>query len=112
MTVLVHNTEPTSLLGLCAGFEDGSWRADGLALNLLAWVTDWALPHYEQESLSSQNAFAAIARAMQRVYLSTKPDRRGEIGELLLHMSIRWIYRTEPAVSKIFFKDASNDTVK
>jgi hypothetical protein len=113
LTVLVHDFEPSPpLLGLCAGYEDGSWRADALARSLLGWITDWALSYADRQALADEPPFNALARAVQKVYMSTKPERRGEIGELLLHMAIRSVYFTEPAISKIFFKDSSNDTVK
>lgn len=113
LNVLVDDVDVTPiLLGLCAGYEDGGWRAEALAKCLLSWVIDWALPHSEREALSSHNAFAALERALNRVYKSEKPASRGEVGELLLHIAIRSNYSTEPAISKIFFKDTSNDTVK
>lgn len=113
LKILINDLDSIpSVLGLCAGFEDGAWRADALARCLLAWVVDWALPHSEREAVSADNLFSALSRALNRVYTSTKTDRRGEIGELLLHLAIRSNYSTVPAVSKIYFKDASNDTVK
>src|SRR3712207_6996007 len=43
---------------------------------------------------------------------SEKYSKRGEFGELLLHSVIRDVFHSEPAISKIFFKDSANDTVK
>lgn len=37
---------------------------------------------------------------------------RGEIGEILLHIAIRQLFQSSPAVSKFYFKDSANNTVK
>jgi hypothetical protein len=53
-----------------------------------------------------------MGRAVRKVYSTDKYRSRGEFGELLLHMILREVFKTQVAVSKIYFKDASNDTVK
>jgi len=55
---------------------------------------------------------AQLRRAAGLVYQSSRYRRRGEVGELLLHALIRQTFSTQLAVSKIFFKDSANDTVK
>jgi hypothetical protein len=44
--------------------------------------------------------------------MSDKYKKRGEIGELLLHVICREIFKTYPAVTKYFYKDSSNNTIK
>ena len=46
------------------------------------------------------------------MYQTDKYKNRGEFGELLLHIILRQIYGSIPAISKIYFKDAVNNTVK
>ena len=46
------------------------------------------------------------------MYASERYERRGEFGEILLHVLLRQHFGTVPAISKIFFKDSRNDTVK
>ena len=46
------------------------------------------------------------------VYVSRDYTKRGEIGELLLHVMLREVFNTLPAISKYFYKDSRNDTVK
>ena len=53
-----------------------------------------------------------MRKAAQTVYDTDKYNRRGEFGELILHALLRETRKTEPAISKIFFKDAINNTVK
>jgi hypothetical protein len=101
-----------SLTGLCAGFEAGDWRAAALARHLFEWLPEFALTQSELESFRPHNAVPYLARAARAVYESDRYQRRGEFGELLLHAIIRENFATEPAISKMFFKDAANDTVK
>lgn len=113
LDVLVADLEITpSLTGLCAGFEAGRWRALELARHLFEWLPEFALTASEYESFLPHNHGEYLARAARAVYESDRYERRGEFGELLLHAAIRQCFNTIPAVSKVFFKDASNDTVK
>jgi hypothetical protein len=113
LEVRVHEiTEPAGLTGLCAGYELGDWRCSQLASHLIEWLPDFALNHSERESMRSYNAAALLARAAHTVYTSSRYNRRGEIGELLLHIGIRQVFKTLPAISKYYYKDSSNETVK
>jgi Cap4 SAVED domain len=51
-------------------------------------------------------------QAANAVYKSKKFEQGGEFGELLLHAAIRQVHDSLPAISKIFYKTAANDTVK
>lgn len=51
-------------------------------------------------------------QAAKAVYTTDKYENRGEFGELLLHSVLKDFYGTEILVSKIFYKDGPNDTVK
>jgi hypothetical protein len=55
---------------------------------------------------------ALISKAARTVYTSPKYQKRGEVGELLLHVAMRQVFNTVPAIAKYYFKDAANDTVK
>ncbi|NEW71013.1 HamA C-terminal domain-containing protein [Streptomyces rhizosphaericus] len=113
LEVLVDDTTITpALSGICAGFESGEWRARQLAKRLFQDIIDFALSHSERQDFSSDTGVEMITRAVQKIYTSEKYQSRGEFGELLLHVTLREVFRTQVAVSKIFFKDASNDTIK
>jgi hypothetical protein len=101
-----------SLTGLCAGFESGRWRAFELARHLFEWLPEFALTAAEYASFQPHNHAEYLARAARAVYESDRYEFRGEFGELLLHAAIRQCFDTMPAISKVFFKDAANDTVK
>lgn len=113
LEVVLADLEITpTLTGLCAGFEAGRWRAVELARHLFDWLPEFALTPSEQEALGGHNAAEFLARAARNVYMSNKYEHRGEFGELLLHAAIRQHFQTIPAVTKVFFKDGANETVK
>lgn len=100
------------LHGICAGFESGKWRVDQLSRYLMEWLPEFSLSYTERKSINDTNSVAQIRKAAQVVYDTDKYEKRGEFGELLLHALMREVIGTEPAISKIFFKDAVNATVK
>lgn len=100
------------LVGVCAGYEQGLWRGEQLASHLMRWLPEFALRDSERSTLNAANAMERIALAARTVYTSPKYAKRGEVGELLLHAVLRQVFGTLPAIAKLFFKDAPNDTVK
>jgi hypothetical protein len=108
-----RNMQLTPILhGVCAGFESGSWRAKQLSHYLMEWLPEFCLSFSEHESIKGTNAVSQLRAAAQTVYDTDKYDRRGEFGELLLHALLRETKQTQLAISKIFFKDSVNNTVK
>lgn len=109
----VHElTPPRSHSGGCVGYERGVWRAAALAEHVMEWLPEFALNYTELSGIRASNAVRMLRKAAQTVYTSEKYGRRGEFGELLLHILIRQAFDTVPAVSKIFYKDSTNETVK
>jgi hypothetical protein len=113
LEIRVDRLDPTpALAAACAGYELGEWRCDALARHVLQWLPEFALRFSEWQSMNHADAVAKIARAALSVYESPNFRRRGEFGEILLHILLRQHIGTVPAISKIYFKDARNDTVK
>lgn len=100
------------LLGVCASYETGTWRCKQLSKYLMNWLPEFCLSYSERQRINEETAVASLRHAAQIVYDTDKYDRRGEFGELILHAILREKYNTIPAVSKIFFKDSINNTVK
>ena len=98
--------------GLCAGYERGQWRAEQLADHAMDWLPEFALSITECERMNHANAARFMRRAAKVVYDSKKFEKRGEFGELFLHIAIREAFDSIPAISKIYYKTANNDTVK
>ncbi len=99
-------------VALCAGFERGKWRNDQLADHVMEWLPEFALNHTELTEMGHNNAVRLTKKAAKIVYQTEKYGLRGEFGEILLHIAIRQIYETIPAVSKIYYKSAVNKTVE
>lgn len=102
----------TEGVGLCVGYELGSWRAESFAEHLMEWLPEFALTFSELEAVHPGNMVALLRAAARKVYASEKFEKRGEFGELILHAAIRQVYGSLPAISKIFYKTSRNDTVK
>lgn len=113
LRVRVHRTDlKPSLCGLCVGYERGEWRAAQLAQHIFEWLPEFALTPSEWQAMQHANSVKLIRRAAQQVYTSKKFENRGEFGELILHAIVRQVHSSIPAISKIYYKTANNDTVK
>ncbi|MBI5762385.1 MAG: DUF1837 domain-containing protein [Planctomycetes bacterium] len=113
LTVRIHDTGilPT-LCGLCTGYERGEWRDKQLVDHLVEWLPQFSLTASELKTINSGNAVEILRRAAQVVYQSGKFTNRGEFGELLLHAALCQVHNSIPAISKIYYKSAVNETVK
>ncbi|SCY04710.1 protein of unknown function [Microbacterium sp. LKL04] len=98
---------------LCAGYESKVWRSDALVEDVFdRHLLTFALSYSEAKNVTSATAIRSIRDAAVSVYTTDKYRRRGEFGELLLHAALVDFYDAEPAVSKIYYEDSSNDVVK
>ena len=105
-------TSSPSAIGLCVGYEQGEWRTSQFADYIMEWLPEFALTFSEISSIHSGNMVSLIREAAGKVYKTKKFENRGEFGELFLHAAIRQVFDTIPAISKIYYKSAKNDTVK
>lgn len=111
--IIVHkDDELPNLHGICAGFENRMWRKDQLVDYLFEYLPEFALTHTEFLNFNGENAVAKIRQVVASIYQSEKFKSRGEFGELLLHAIVRETYNSIPAISKIYYKDGPNETVK
>ncbi|MGR3795592.1 HamA C-terminal domain-containing protein [Vannielia sp. SX4] len=97
-------------MALCPDFEVGNWRYKKLADHLFDWLPDAALRPNERLSMLAE-PHKTLAQACRRVFDVEDPDKRGEIGEVLLHAACRQEYGTAPFVARLFYKMRSNDSV-
>ena len=111
--IIIHKDDSfPDLHGICAGFESRQWRKDQLVDYLFEYLPEFALTYSELDNLTGENMVAKIRQVAASIYQSEKFKNRGEFGELLLHAIIREMYNTIPAISKIYYKDGPNETVK
>ncbi|EQA05310.1 DUF1837 domain-containing protein [Glaesserella parasuis] len=113
LEVKVHDlTANPPVAALCAGYEGGKWRATQLAAHVMEWLPEFCLNAQEVRNLNSSNALKMLRKAARQVYQTEKHKNRGEFGEIFLHIALRQIYNSIPAISKIYYKDSVNGTVK
>lgn len=113
LEIRVHRMDLTpGLTALCAGYEPGVWRDRQLAGHLMRWIPEFALNHSEREGIDSSTAVEQMQQASRNMFMTPDIKKRGEFGELLLHVVIRQCFKSIPAISKIFYKDGPNETVK
>lgn len=101
-----------SLMAVCAGYECGEWRERQLCKHIVKWLPEFALKYSEYSTISGANAVEKIINAAKSIYETEKFKSRGEFGEILLHIILRQEFNTFPAISKYYFKDSRNETVK
>ena len=96
----------------CAGIEGGLWRSQSLAHNLMAWLPDFALTPEESFQKEEDDAWERFRISANKIYKTGFPEKRGEIGELILHILCRRYFNTYPSVSKIYYKTSGGEVVK
>lgn len=110
--VLCDSSTSPPLAGFHVGYESGVWRYTDLVQALIRALPDFALTASEKADLDHDNALRLLAEAARTVYQTDKYGKRGEFGELLLHVILTRHFDTVPAISKLYYKDGPNETVK
>lgn len=74
------------------------------------WLPDVAFRPKEKRALLYEPR-KQLALACRRFFDVDDPEKRGEIGEVLLHVACRQEFGTTPFVARLFYKMRSNDSV-
>jgi hypothetical protein len=93
------------------GFESNKFRLTALVEVIRKVIPEFALGLHNGSSIPLTEVVERLAEAAKTVYLTDKYQKRGEFGELILHLLLRDWCDTIPLVSKIYFKDAHNVNV-
>lgn len=107
---IVDLTGDHKSISLCPDFAVENWRYKKLADHLFDWLPDAALRPQERLAMINE-PHKTLASACRRVFDVQDPDKRGEIGEVLLHAACRQEFGTAPFVARLFYKMRSNDSV-
>ncbi|WP_095589618.1 HamA C-terminal domain-containing protein [Actibacterium ureilyticum] len=110
---VLYRTDDGDVVGLaaCAGFELGEWRYKKFADHLINWLPHFALKKEEIERIGSENPLDLLKEAAYRIFTEEAGKKRGEIGELLLHILCVTEYRAAAFATRVFYKMRSNDQV-
>ncbi|MBE7243385.1 MAG: DUF1837 domain-containing protein [Actinomycetospora chiangmaiensis] len=103
-------TDAPIAVALCPDFEDGAWRFKRLADHVFDWLPDVALRPRERQAMLHE-PHRTLAHSCRRLFDLDEVDKRGEIGEILLHAICRQEFSTTPLVARLFYKMRSNDSV-
>ena len=90
----------------------GRWRGKAFADHTMEWLPEFCLSAEELEDFRPGTAVALLRKAARLVYQTDKYKLRGEFGEIFLHIALRQVHKSIPAISKIYWKDSVNNTVK
>ena len=87
------------------GYESGEWNYREFVLWLQRHIPEFSLTPKELTNFNDPTEFFAIVTNAARLLhdRDKKLDKKGEIGELILHGLIRDIYKTSPLVSKVYY---------
>ena len=100
-----------NLRAYSAGYEQNEFRLEPLVSVLCDAIPEFALGYHAGDSVPLPQLRRRLKEAATRVYTTDKFSKRGEFGELILHLLLRDFFGSIPLISKINFKDTDNATV-
>jgi hypothetical protein len=109
--VLEEKVSDKTLKGYHVGFDQNKFRLTPLVDVIRSVIPEFAFGYHEGKNIPLTDIVEKLKEAAQTVYLTDKYKKRGEFGELILHLLLRDFCNTIPLVSKIYFKDANNSIV-
>ena len=101
----------SKLRGYLIGFEQGEFRLEPMAKQIIDAIPDFVYGVNEPK-LNIINAVEKLREAAETIYRTDKYQKRGEFGDVILHILLRDFFNTQPLISKIYFKDGPNEIVK
>ena len=108
--VIEEKIAETTFRAYNVGFEENQFRLKPLVDVILNVIPEFALGNHEGPSISLNEMRNKLREAAITVYTTDKYEKRGEFGEIILHLLLRDFCKTIPLISKIYFKDAVNVT--
>lgn len=109
--VIEEKISDATLKAYHIGFEDNKFRLNPLVDILMRAITEFAFGYHEGISIPHTEIIEKVREAADVIYQTDKYQKRGEFGELILHVLLRDFHQTIPLISKIYFKDSQNATV-
>ncbi|MFW0119148.1 DUF1837 domain-containing protein [Rothia sp. P5764] len=101
------------VMSFCPDYEDSTWRSEALARDIIRrHLASFALSFNQYSKINGDNAAESLSQAAKIIYSTDKYSKRGEFGEIILYGLLRDFIGSLPIVSKIYFKDGPNETVK
>ena len=109
--VIEEKISEATLRAYHVGFEQNRFRLQPLVDVVCDAILEFALGYDKSINIPPIEIRDKLREAALRVYDTDKYKKRGEFGELILHLLLRDFCETTPLISKIYFKDTNNSTV-
>jgi hypothetical protein len=109
--VLDERISDSTLKAYHVGFELNKFRLKPLVDILCRVIPEFSFGYHAGVSVPHTEMFERMQEAAEMIYQTDKFKRRGEFGELILHLLLRDFHNTIPLVSKIYFKDSTDMAV-
>lgn len=109
--VISEKNYESGLFGFHIGFDQKEFRLTPLVDIIRSVIPEFALGYHEGKDIPLTEIVNKLREAANVVYNTEKYKRRGEFGELVLHLLLRDFFNTTPLISKIYFKDSANTVV-
>jgi hypothetical protein len=90
------------------GFDEKKFRLQPLVDVIRRVIPEFSLGYHCGENIPLNDIVDRLKDAAEAVYLTDKYQKRGEFGELILHLLLRDFQNTIPLISKMYFKDSHN----
>lgn len=93
------------------GFEMKQFRLKPLVDVICRVIPEFSFGYHEGLSVPHIDMYEKFQEAAEIIYQTDKYKKRGEFGELILHLLLRDFHKTIPLISKIYFKDSHDMAV-
>lgn len=106
--VLDERIIDSTLRAYHVGFDQNKFRLLPLVETIRSVIPEYALGYHQGNNIPLTEIVDRLQDAAKTVYTTDKYKRRGEFGELILHLLLRDFCNSIPLISTIFFRDAPN----
>ena len=106
--VLDERISDSTLRAYHVGFDQNKFRLLPLVETIRSVIPEYALGYHQGNNIPLTEIVERLQDAAKTVYTTDKYKRRGEFGELILHLLLRDFCNSIPLISTIYFRDAPN----
>lgn len=104
--VLTEQVSDNGLKAYHVGFDQKQFRLQPLVDIIRNVIPEFSLGYHDGMTIPLTEMVERLKEAAETVYLTEKYKKRGEFGELILHLLLRDFHNTIPLISKIYFEDS------
>jgi len=105
--IIEEKVTQIDLKGFHVGFDQNKFRLGPLVDIIRSVIPEFAFG-YDKGQVNTTEIVEVLKEAASTVYDTDKYKKRGEFGEIILHLLLRDFCNTIPLISKIYFKDTMN----